>query len=481
MTTENELGVIAESYNKLQGLHLLKKARENSPLSKASTESLFQAVFQAVEIAFINLDNLITSAGNDVNSGNIGSAVVKMSWAKGFHRILNRLSTVPCQFGFAGDIHESREVLYIHESPALKTYTVALKKFDQDVLKYIKNGEKNIESILGNQSINNDEFNFLHLARICSHETTIWENNLAEIHIPTSVNSYEEFISATFIREAVYDIVLKGDTYFTQFRALHQIPEILCYEANNFLEEVILNIRSNHLQLAVEQMNCVNILLDCILAAMIPIVDNLSTYDYHQIRENLGLTSGSHSISLHYHLFNDLYTQLCEELTSHILCCSAIKYEEIQLEEAMRQVKLSRFTDMQNGLLYLLFNECLKLRMFITQWRDLHLHLPRNELGGEFTKSLTGSFDAVKKVKQMKDIALKIDPLKILTKSKELPIQKKEQKHILNKYLQSESSLDSYLLKATGTLTKKRFQNVQEQSGFFANRCPFSPPSRRQV
>jgi hypothetical protein len=156
MTTENELGVIAESYNKLQGLHLLKKARENSPLSKASTESLFQAVFQAVEIALINLDNLITRAGNDVNSGNIGSAVVKMSWAKGFHRILNRLSTVPCQFGFAGDIHESREVLYIHESPALKTYTVSLKQFDQNVLKYIENSEQNIESILGNQSINND-------------------------------------------------------------------------------------------------------------------------------------------------------------------------------------------------------------------------------------------------------------------------------------------------------------------------------------
>ena len=73
-------------------------------------------------------------------------------------------------------------------------------------------------------------------------------------------------------------------------------------------------MRGGCLKAAFEQLRCANILATGMTAAMPVIVDNLVTADYHEIRENLGLTSGSHSVGLHFHLFRDLYQQLWEGL-----------------------------------------------------------------------------------------------------------------------------------------------------------------------
>jgi hypothetical protein len=51
----------------------------------------------------------------------------------------------------------------------------------------------------------------------------------------------------------------------------------------------------------------------------------------------------------------------------------------------------------------------------------------------------------------------------------------------LARYLESKSSLDSHILTAIGEVTQRRFRNVQERLGFFANRCPFTPPPRRKA
>ena len=121
-----------------------------------------------------------------------------------------------------------------------------------------------------------------------------------------------EFVVTQGMQDAVYDRVLTGDTFFTQFRGLHQVPEILCDEINDRIECGILSMRAGRLQAAYEHLRCVNVLSGGIAAAMPAIVDNLVTADNHEIRENLGLTSGSHSVGLHFHLFRDLYQQLWE-------------------------------------------------------------------------------------------------------------------------------------------------------------------------
>ena len=127
------------------------------------------------------------------------------------------------------------------------------------------------------------------------------------MQVPAQVPSYEEFVASSVIHDAVYDRVLKGDTYFTQFRGLHQIPESLGEEVNDRLEKAIRSVREDRLRDAIDELRCVDILSAPIISSVPPMADSLATMDYHDIRENLGLTSGSHSVCLRFHMFTHLY------------------------------------------------------------------------------------------------------------------------------------------------------------------------------
>jgi hypothetical protein len=232
----------------------------------------------------------------------------------------------------------------------------------------------------------------------------------------------------------------------------------------------------------VAHLRCGNVLAEGILASLPPMADSLATSDYHQIRENLGLTSGSHSVCLRYHMFSHLYEQLWEELAAHVTGRSAQEWTEHAVEEAIRQAEARRFDDTEAWAVHLLVDQCLQLRAFIFQWREQHLHMPRNNLGGEATKSLTGSPDATKAVRLMRDAARARDRLLPLARARELAAEPSDApRGPLALYLESPGSLDSRLLSLTGQITQRRFKNVQERLGYFANRCPFATPPRRKA
>jgi tryptophan 2,3-dioxygenase len=477
----NDRGVIAESYYDLQGLRILDAARECHPLPAASPESTLRAVLQAVEIALLNLGDIVSRASADIDQGTFHSATVKMFWARGFHRVIVRLSVMPEQLAFS-DMSANGAVLLIEESPAFQGYVNALTRFDRAVLGQIRLGQLDLESTLAEGSLDSPQFNLLHLARITNHESTIWESNLAAVRVPALCSSYEEFVLPQSMREAVYDRVLKGDTFFTQFRGLHQIPETLGCEVADHLEQAIRTIRQRRLEAAAEHLRCVNILMEGILASVPPMADSLATSDYHRIRENLGLTSGSHSVTLRYHMFTHLYEQLWKELAIFL----AGEQESHGLEEealqAAGRAERRRFEDPQAWFVHLLIDYCLQLRTMIFQWREQHLHMPRNNLGGESTKSLTGSPDAIQAVKRMRNAAKAKDPMAPLARLRGLgagrfvsPTQP------LTKYLESKLSLDDLLLATTGMITQDRFKNVQERLGYFTQRSHFTAPPRRKA
>ena len=481
MSYYNERGVIAEQYSELQAISVLEKARRSYTLAPKSPESAVRAVFQAVEVALLNLESLLSRAAADVEQGRFGPAAVKISWARGFHQVMVHLSLMPHQLGLVGD-SEVHGVLKVSDSPALRRYSDALKRFDSAIARCDKASEFGIEKSLAEESLDSSKLRLLHLARICGHETTIWERNLAQVYVPIEVPSYEEFVVTQGMYDAVYDRVLEGDTFFTQFRGLHQIPEILCVEINDRIEGAILEIRAKRPRAAYEHLRCANVLSAGILVSLPPIIDNLATSDYHNIRENLGLTSGSHSVNLHYHLFRDLYQQLWEALANYIVdgqpCDDCITL----IEATIRRAAETPDSDGDTFLLNLIGNECLQLRTFIGTWRDEHLQLPRNNLGSNKTRSLTGSLDAIKAVKGMRDSARTRDPMQPLANARRLS----DDRAILapaplTEYLENADSLDALIAEATGTVTQTRFHSVQQRLGVFAKQCPFSPPPRRAV
>ena len=480
MSYSNERGVIAEQYSELQATAVLDQARRTNPLAPASPESNLRAVFQAVEIGLINLEDLVSRAANDVENRRFGAASVKLSWARGFHQVLVHLSRLPHRLGSVG-ASDVDGVLRLSESTALQAYLREVKRFDAAASKAAEEAEFYLDEVLAEESIDSDKLRLLHLSRLCSHETTIWERNLAEVHVSAEVPSYEEFVVARGMRDAVYDRVLEGDTFFTQFRGLHQIPEILCVEINDRIEGAIVEIDAGQLQQAQAHLRIANVLSAGILAALPPLTDNLATADYHRIRENLGLTSGSHSVNLHYHLFKDLYQQLWEALANWIAGHLPPAARRRAIERAISRA--GRRPDRGDDfLLNLIVDECLELRSFINTWRDEHLQLPRNNLGSNRTRSLTGSVDAIKTVRGMRDAARARDPMQPLANARRLFDQFAERSpKPLTEYLQSATSLDTKIGEATGSITQRRFKHVQERLGVFAKECPFVPPPRRTV
>jgi tryptophan 2,3-dioxygenase len=475
----NELGIIAEHYRDLQGLPVLEAARQAYPLPKASDASAIRAVFQAAEIAILNLADVVGRAAADVERDALARASVKILWARGFHRVLLRLSVIPHQLGLPSAARcEGR--LRIADSPALQEYGRVLARFDREVLARVGDGTLDLEETLRTDSLESAVFALVHAARVSSHDTTIWERNLSEVPVSAPVPSYAEFVVARTVRDAVYDRVLKGDTYFTQFRGLHQIPETLGEEANDHLEQAIRDINADRLSAALAHLRCATTLIDSMLASLPPMADNLATSDYHVIRENLGLTSGSHSVCLRFHMFTDLYTQLAKAIERGLVGSDAMAGDADAVAAAVRAVDDARLDDPAAWLYHQLVNEGLAVRSSILQWREQHLHLPRNNLGGGYTKSLTGSPDAVLAVKKMRRAARASDPMLNVARARGLAGETVEEAPgSLAEYLESDESLDSRILQCTGQVTQRRFVAVQERLGFFANRCPFAPPPHR--
>jgi len=85
----------------------------------------------------------------------------------------------------------------------------------------------------------------------------------------------------------------------------------------------------------------------------------------------------------------------------------------------------------------------------------------------------------VKAVEQMRDAAIDRDQMAPLLRSRDLAADSAPSS--LSQYFHSNASLDFQLLNITGNATQQRFIQVQERLGFFANRCPFSPPPRRKA
>src|SRR5215211_4078957 len=164
----NQRGIIAESYHDLQGLEVLASARAAYPLPKASGESALRAVFQAAEIALLNLTDLIGRAASDMNRGELGSATIKMFWARGFHRLLSRLSMIPHQLAPVGDRSAIQGVLRIGDSSAFREYLQTLRRFDQSVGSQIEQGRLDIDNTVADGSLDSAAFNLIHLTRICN-------------------------------------------------------------------------------------------------------------------------------------------------------------------------------------------------------------------------------------------------------------------------------------------------------------------------
>lgn len=479
---ENELGPIASSYAELQGLGMLRQAREESPMGTASSSTTLRAILQTVELTLWNLIDLVDRSTTEARVGALGRAVTHWNWIIGFHQVLVTVALTYRRLALPVSSHEERSVLDLQASPALSAYRDALERFDAAILVRERHGQLDIRRSLASQSLDDNSFRLLHYVRLAAHQSLIWEELLASVTISMADRTYEEVVRPALIREAVFERRLKGDTYFTQFRGLHQVNEILGEEANDHLAEAVHHLQAGQAPPAFEHLRIVNLLLPSMLVALEVMAFRLSTADYHHIRENLGLTSGSHSAALHYHLFRDLYHQLASSL-QRLGTARFGSDEPHRATEWVHTVEGKRAADPDAWSLHLVVDGVLELRTALDHWRQLHLHLPRNNLGGPNTTSLTGSPDGLNTVRKLREKAKVHDPLNAVFDQRMgcAMITSPAPARLLRDYLASDLSLDRRLLEETGKVTRERFAKVQERTGIFGEASPFVPPPRRTV
>ena len=109
------------------------------------------------------------------------------------------------------------------------------------------------------------------------------------------------------------------------------------------------------------------------------IAENMAPLDYHEIRENLGLTSGSHSVTLEFHLFREyLSSQLWAEIDQHLeerLPSAADLDERVCLADKERHHHTDSWITHESR------NEYIEIRAVFSRMRHAHMHLPRGNLG----------------------------------------------------------------------------------------------------
>ena len=479
----NERGVIAQTYSELESIPLLEAARNNYSLPKASPESCIRSVFQSVEVILLNLTDLVTRAAEDIEHENLHTAVVKLAWASDFGSILSELCVLPYRLASGRTTSGDRFWLRIEDSPAFQEHSQAFLSLNQVFLRFIEAHPAQVTEAIADASVDVPLSRIIQLLKIYAHEISYWKTSLYEIGIRQQITGYDAFVGSSYIREAVLGRKLNGDTFFTQFRGLHQVPEIITAELNDHIEGAIRSIRDESLNKAYLYLRSANILMSVLVGSIDPIAQNLTPSDYHKFRENLGVTSGSHSVTLHYHLFRDLYRQLGTTFLEYIQRSGQACFGEENLIQMIRLTDEHRLDDHRHFLTHLMTNELLTLQTRLDQWRQYHLHLPRNTVGGGGTKSLAGAHDGIEAVKKLRDVARATDALRLLAEARHLgqPIPEKEKHPVSNDFNHHTSPLDEVLMTLTGNITKARFENVQDRAGYFSEKCPFAPPEKRLV
>jgi hypothetical protein len=227
MSIDRKSGVIAFTYDDLHAVDHLRHAREISLASLGSQDRRLRTIFQAVEVALLNLTDLTKRAIRDLASGSISAAVVKSAWITGFHRVLDSLSQIPvrlpCQEIAACG---GSAVISVQASSAFAAYFAAAQELDAALLNHFDRTAL-LETVLAERSLDDPLFRLLHDARVAMATAVCLERRLTGLRVESEPSSLDAWTAANELRRAVFDRQLADDTFFTQFRGLHQIPEIL--------------------------------------------------------------------------------------------------------------------------------------------------------------------------------------------------------------------------------------------------------------
>ncbi|MDA0269095.1 MAG: hypothetical protein O3A14_19580, partial [Cyanobacteria bacterium] len=185
----NKYGPIAESYEELQGLHLLKEFKDQNNLPKASSDSLLRAIFQATEIAIINISILMDRISVERLEHDLRKVIEDFHWIYSLHKLLSKISSLPKSLGFEADFYGSKKRISITKSKAFVKYLETIKCTDEKMLSSIFLPSNFTAREISLTSLENPVIQILQLLRLCNQSAKGWEERLSQVPAPKSMDS----------------------------------------------------------------------------------------------------------------------------------------------------------------------------------------------------------------------------------------------------------------------------------------------------
>jgi hypothetical protein len=436
-----EFEPIARTYAELQSLPRLLDATRMSPKPEpGSADQAVRALFQAIEVTVVNLEHLAWQAGAQARSSSVADVVSTLDWMVSFGRcwvdLAWRIGDVCAAAGPAG-----AEPAALRSSPNWSLLCLAENDYARALDPLVRRVEKG-----------EHDPQLADLSRLLIRYMMQERVGLEYACSPNPYPEYADLVHPITIRAAVLEYELPAGTVLMQFRAAHQMPEILVEAANDHLQAAIEHIAGGRFASSLSILRRADRLLDATVALTDLLVDRLTMDAYHEIRAGLGLTSGSHSVGLHFHLMRDLAPALQAVIDDKL--GSAAETETMAVvQELVRSI--IRHVD---------------------RWRLAHINLPRMNLGAAAagTRSLTGSPDAIGTVTRMREQAHAV-------RQPDGPSARFRATDWQGATDLAMADIERRLLAVTAKRTQERFGDVQNRSGYFAGSPDFRPPRVRRT
>lgn len=401
---------VLASYADLHALDRLGEANQGIDLSDNRSAANQRAILQAAEIALLTTRDLAKRATRDINAGKLGEAEEKYRWISALQRTLASLGDVASKHAVRGkgaDVSISDSVNAGQCLEDLRTMHRAMEK-----------AGLTDEDHISRHDLHDPARNLSHQAFVDTTYIDLWNKSLQRVRLPgvekgngeTKEAFYRRLIGTDALDLAVNELDQKGDNFLRQFRAYHQMSEVLVAQANQCIAETITKLLDPNIPIseAREQMRMTLGLLDVVNENIEPILNHLSVNKYQDIRGSLGITSGSHSPNIRGGLFAPLYDLLVKSAELRVMDLHDYAPSELhnRLHEVMEPPRVDEKTQQSRELLRDVHDVHLHLR----KWRDLHMQFVRTQIGQSPidetpTASISGARDALKSATGMRQNA----------------------------------------------------------------------------
>ncbi|MEM7474269.1 MAG: hypothetical protein AAF483_04695 [Planctomycetota bacterium] len=426
---------VAESYDELQAIRQIDSIYRISREQGGEAEVLCVLV-ACVDCIFLNISQIVDKNRKTLKAGRQGKQqdiAKRQLWVRELLELALHLTSEMQIQNFALRSSAVERAGFFPNS-AFQLMIESVEGYCQQFREEMSGGGF-VRSAIDHTTQFDPDSNIIHMLKVNCHSLRCIFASLSNVAIPSGFRDkeYESLLQQLVSCPSAY-----VDTFLQQFCLLHQIPELL---SRIVVDRVRDALQVDRRDKEIAAFGIAERLIRIAQSCLRPLVNELLPLDYADIRQHLGVTSGSHSKVIASVLLQEVVEELREFIVGHLGTTKPSPQKKRVIEMAYRIFDL------------------------LHRWRELHVHLPRNVLGVGGVKSLIGSREAVRAAESLasRHQGESNGDADYLQRLSAFAIGAE---HIGEEIVM----LDQLLLEKTGESTKVRFKAVQERTGIFSKR-----------